>query len=100
VIKSMADSVVEDPQESRRGDNLNRSVAGQLGVEDRARPARAHHTGPREADRHRERRARRQPKDNRAFCEAKGRLYFLIKDIINAARALHSKEPEGQPSTI
>lgn len=34
------------------------------------------------------------PGGNRAFCEAKGRLYFLIKDIINAARALHSKDPE------
>ncbi len=35
------------------------------------------------------------PDNNRAFCEAKGRLYFLIKDIINAARALHNKEPEA-----
>jgi len=34
------------------------------------------------------------PDSNRAFCEAKGRLYFLIKDIINAARALHAAEPE------
>jgi len=37
----------------------------------------------------------RLPKDNRAFCEAKGRLYFILKDIINAARALHNKEPEA-----
>ena len=34
------------------------------------------------------------PDSNRAFCEAKGRLYFLIKDIISAARALHAAEPE------
>jgi hypothetical protein len=34
------------------------------------------------------------PDSTRAFCEAKGRLYFLIKDIINAARALHASEPE------
>jgi hypothetical protein len=36
----------------------------------------------------------RLPDSNRAFCEAKGRLYFIIKDIINAARALHAAEPE------
>jgi hypothetical protein len=35
------------------------------------------------------------PDNNRTFCEAKGRLYFLLKDIINAARALHNKEPEA-----
>jgi hypothetical protein len=35
------------------------------------------------------------PNNNRAFCIAKGILYFAIKDIINAARALHSKNPEG-----
>ena len=35
------------------------------------------------------------PDSNRAFCEAKGRLYFLIKDIISAARALHAAEPEA-----
>jgi hypothetical protein len=35
------------------------------------------------------------PDSTRAFCEAKGRLYFFIKDIINAARALHNKEPEA-----
>jgi hypothetical protein len=40
------------------------------------------------------------PDNNRAFCEAKGRLYFILKDIINAARALHNKEPEAQRSTI
>lgn len=34
------------------------------------------------------------PNNTRAFCAAKGRLYFLIKDIINAARALHAKAPE------
>jgi hypothetical protein len=33
--------------------------------------------------------------NNRVFCEAKGRLYFILKDIINAARALHSKEPKA-----
>jgi hypothetical protein len=36
----------------------------------------------------------RLPDSNRAFCEAKGRLYFIIKDIINAARALHAAEPK------
>jgi hypothetical protein len=35
------------------------------------------------------------PDNTRAFCEAKGRLYFILKDIINAARALHNKEPEA-----
>lgn len=35
------------------------------------------------------------PDSNRAFCEAKGRLYFLLKDIINAARALHNRDPES-----
>jgi len=35
------------------------------------------------------------PDNKRAFCEAKGRLYYAIKDIINAARALHDKEPEA-----
>jgi hypothetical protein len=35
------------------------------------------------------------PDNNRAFCEAKGRLYFILKDIISAARALHNKEPEA-----
>ena len=34
------------------------------------------------------------PDSTRAFCETKGRLYFLIKDIISAARALHAAEPE------
>lgn len=35
------------------------------------------------------------PDNTRAFCEAKGRLYYIIKDIINAARALHASEPEA-----
>jgi hypothetical protein len=35
------------------------------------------------------------PESNRAFCEAKGRLYYLLKDFINAARALHNTEPES-----
>jgi hypothetical protein len=35
------------------------------------------------------------PDNNRVFCEAKGRLYFILKDLINAARALHAKEPEA-----
>jgi hypothetical protein len=35
------------------------------------------------------------PDNTRAFCEAKGRLYFIIKDLISAARALHAKEPEA-----
>ena len=37
----------------------------------------------------------RLPDNNRAFCEAKGRLTFVIKHIINAARALHASEPEA-----
>jgi hypothetical protein len=35
------------------------------------------------------------PDNRRNFCEAKGRLYFAIKDIDNAGRALYSGDPEG-----
>jgi hypothetical protein len=35
------------------------------------------------------------PDNNRAFCEAKKRLYFILKDIINTARAQHASEPEA-----
>ncbi len=35
------------------------------------------------------------PDGTRTFCEAKGRLYFLIKDMNNAGRALHSSDPEA-----
>jgi len=35
------------------------------------------------------------PNSTRAFCIAKGQLYFAIKDIINAARALHTRNPEA-----
>jgi hypothetical protein len=37
----------------------------------------------------------RLPDGNRAFCVAKGRLFFIMKDVINAARALHNKDPEA-----
>jgi len=34
------------------------------------------------------------PDNRRAFCEAKGRLYFAIKDINNAGHSLHSGDLE------
>jgi hypothetical protein len=34
----------------------------------------------------------------RAFCEAEGCLYFIIKDIINAARALRAAELAAAPA--
>lgn len=34
------------------------------------------------------------PDKTRAFCEAKGRLYFAIKDINDAGHALHAADPE------
>jgi hypothetical protein len=35
------------------------------------------------------------PESTRAYCEAKGRLYNLIKDIISAGQALHAADPEA-----
>ena len=37
----------------------------------------------------------RLPANTRAFCEAKGRLNFVIKDINNAGRALHAGDPKA-----
>jgi hypothetical protein len=35
------------------------------------------------------------PESTRAYCEAKGRLYTLTKDIISAGQALHAADPEA-----
>jgi hypothetical protein len=37
----------------------------------------------------------RLPNSTRAFCEAKGRLYFLVKDINDAGHALHADDLEA-----